>query len=166
MTKFASAAGALAYSCDKDPIKMRCQSSAGSWILAATLALTACGCGSAPPVAAPQAVLQGKVTKGGQPLAVDPQMTGYAFVQVIFIPAGTRDPLFNERVDPTGSFTVTTDDGKPPPAGKYRVAVRQWEPYPSTDKLGGKFDEMRTPIVVEITNPPKDLTIDLDKPQG
>lgn len=125
------------------------------------------GCGGPAVVEGPKATLKGKVTKGGQPLAVNTSMGDYAYVQAIFTPAAaTGGSPFNVRVAPDGSFTIESADGKPPPAGKYRVAVRQWEPYPSTDKLGGAFDEAKTPITVEITNPPKDLAIDLDKPQG
>jgi len=123
------------------------------------------GCGSSPVVEAPKATLKGKVTKGGQPLAVNTTMGDYAYVQAIFTPAAGGAP-FNVRVGADGSFTVENAEGKPPPAGKYRVAVRQWDPYPQADKLGGAFDEKRSPIVVEITDPPKDLNIDLDKPQG
>jgi hypothetical protein len=110
-------------------------------------------------------VVQGKLTKGGQPITVDPTMGDYAYVQAIFMPPGGLPP-YNVRVANDGSFTIARDDGEPLPTGQYRVAVRQWEPYPMTDKLGGKFDERNTPITVEITNPPKDLVIDLDKPQG
>ena len=132
----------------------------------ALLAMATIGCNSQPVVKEPEAVLKGTLTKGGQPLSVNGELGGYAYVQAIFVPASGSGAAFNVRVAPDGTFTVESDDGKPPPPGKYRVAVRQWEPFPSTDKLGGKFDERNTPIVVEITNPPKDLVIDLDKPQG
>ena len=49
------------------------------------------------------------------------------------------------------------------PPGKYRIAVRQWDPYPDTDKLGGKFDAQNSPIVREITGE-EDIVIDLSKP--
>jgi hypothetical protein len=137
----------------------------GFCIGAALLAIVVSGCPSAPVVEAPKATIKGKLTKGGQPLPVNASMGDYAFNQVIFIPAGGGSS-FNAKVQADGSFTIETADGKPPPAGKYRVAVRQWEPSPTTDKLGGQFDEQRTKITVEITDPPKDLEIDLDKPQG
>jgi hypothetical protein len=123
------------------------------------------GCGGPAVVEAPKATLKGKVTKGGQPLPVNTSMGDYAYVQVVFAPASGGAP-FNARVGPDGSFTIESADGKPPAAGKYRVGVHQWEPYPTTDKLGGAFDEKKSPITVEITDPPKDLAIDLDKPQG
>jgi hypothetical protein len=132
---------------------------------AALLAILASGCNSAPVVEAPKPVVKGKLTKGGQPLPLNTSMGDYAFNQVIFLPA-SGGASFNSKVQADGSFTIETADGKPPPAGKYRVAVRQWEPSPSNDKLGGQFDEQRTTITVEITDPPKDLQIDLDKPQG
>lgn len=136
------------------------------WRVAATLLLAvAAGCGGAPVVEAPKTTLQGKITKGGQPLPVNTTMGDYAHVQAIFMPASGGEPI-NVRVGADGSFNIESADGKPPAAGKYRVAVRQWEPYPQTDKLGGRFDERNTPITVEVTDPPKDLNIDLDKPQG
>jgi hypothetical protein len=122
------------------------------------------GCGPAS-VEEPAVVMKGKLTKGGQPLAVNSAMGDYSYNQVIFVPADGSPP-FNSKVQADGSFTIVREDGKPPPPGKYKVAVRQWDPYPKTDKLGGQFDEQKTRITVEITDPPKDLEIDLDKPQG
>ena len=121
------------------------------------LAIGISGCGSSPVVEGPKATLKGKLSKGGQPLPVNTTMGDYAYVEAKFMPTAGGGAPFNVRVGA---------DGKPPPAGKYRVAVRQWEPYPGNDKLGGAFDETRSPITVEITDPPKDLNIDLDKPQG
>jgi hypothetical protein len=128
------------------------------------LLVLAAGCGGTV-VEGPVATLKGKITKGGQPLPVNTSMGNYAYVEVMLMPAGGGAPYI-VRAEADGSFAVETADGKPPPAGKYRVAVRQWEPYPQTDRLGGKFDERNTPITIEVTDPPKDLNIDLDKPQG
>ena len=146
---------------------MQYQSQFALWSLSALLTVVASGCGGSPVVEGPKATLKGKVTKGGQPLPVNTSMGDYAYVQAIFTPTtATGGAPFNVRVGADGSFTVENADGKPPPAGKYRVAVRQWEPFPQTDKLGGAFDEKKSPIIVEITDPPQDLNIDLDKPQG
>lgn len=112
-------------------------------------------------------VLQGKLTKSGQPVTVNnAQMGDYARVEVLFLREGTQDTPIALRVGPDGTFALATDDGNPLPAGKYRVGVRQWEPYPSNDLLQGKFDVAKTPIRVELTNEKKDIVIDIDKPQG
>lgn len=124
------------------------------------------GCSSHPPEPPPVPVLKGKLTKGGQPLAVSQGMGDYAHVAAIFIPLGHQATQFNCKVAADGTFTAASSDGSVPAPGKYRVAVRQWDPFPRTDKLNGAFDEDRSPIVVEITNPPTDLVIDLDKPRG
>jgi hypothetical protein len=123
------------------------------------------GCPGETVVQGPATTMKGKITKGGQPLPLNTSLGGYAYVEVSLTPTSGGVPYIT-RAAADGSFAIDTADGKPPPAGKYRVGVRQWEPYPQTDKLGGAFDDKRSPIVVDITDPPKDLNIDLDKPQG
>jgi hypothetical protein len=131
---------------------------------AAILAVLVVGCGG-PVVEAPTAALKGKITKGGQPLPVNTSMGAYAYVEAILIPPGGGAP-YTTRVAADGSFAVELAEGASIPPGQYRVAVRQWEPYPQTDKLGGRFDEKNTQIVVTVAAPPKELVIDLDKPGG
>ena len=48
------------------------------------------------------------------------------------------------------------------PPGKYRIAVQQFDPYPTTDKLDGKFAPGKTTIVREVNG--STLDIDLAKP--
>jgi hypothetical protein len=112
-------------------------------------------------------VAKGKVTKGGQPIPLNKaQFRDYAKVEIVFI--SEKDPNHKVSVDaePDGTFVLAAEAGDPLPPGKYRVAINQWEPYPRKNTLEGKFDAKNTPIVVEITNPPKDIDIDIDKPQG
>ena len=125
------------------------------------------GCGGTAPAPEPVLLLRGKVLNAGAPLVADKAKLGdYARVEVKFIPLAGQGQEFSAIPDQDGTFTLETADGKNLPPGKYKVAVRQWEPYPQTDKLGGKFDEQRSPIVVEITDPPKDVEIDIAKPSG
>ena len=49
------------------------------------------------------------------------------------------------------------------PPGKYRIAVRQWDPYPDRDRLEGKFSEKETPIVRDVDGKTP-IDIDLSKP--
>jgi hypothetical protein len=104
----------------------------------------------------------GQLLKGGRPLALDP-MTGLlqlAFVPVTADPSQPADPQFAVVDAAMGKFRVPGADGNGLAPGKYRVAVRQYDPVP-TDKLEDKFDERNSPIIVEVTGP-KDFPIDLD----
>lgn len=132
------------------------------------VALLLSGCGAEKPNYDQTVILKGKLTKSGTPVQVDKAKLGdYARVEATFIPvASTGGPKMSAEVKDDGTFTLATSEGKPLPPGKYRVAVRQWEPYPQTDLLNGKFDEKNTPLVVEIGDPSQELLIDLDKPKG
>jgi hypothetical protein len=129
------------------------------------MALAGCGADTGPEYKA-STILKGKVTKGGQPLVVDKSKMGdYARVEATFIPQAGGTP-HTVVVQPDGTFDMVTTEGKPLPAGKYKVAVRQWQPVNSNDLLQGKFDEKNTPIVRDITADTKEVTIDLDNPNG
>ena len=129
--------------------------------------LATAGCGEEV-VVKETVLLQGKVVKGGQPLTVNSAQLGdYARVEAIFVPQDNSHPGYAVKVEPDGSFRLATESGKPLPPGKYRVAVRQWEPYPQTDLLQGKFDQKTSPIMIDIAANTTDLgTIDIDKPNG
>lgn len=43
--------------------------------------------------------------------------------------------------------------------------VRQWDPYPQNDKLGGEFSEANSRIVREIGGG-EDISIDVSRPEG
>lgn len=85
---------------------------------------------------------------------------GVGMVQLEFVPAegNPATETYGAVVDAEGKFDMP--GGMPP--GKYKVAVRQWDPYPQTDKLGGKFSATATPIVRDVTGD-QPIEIDLDK---
>ncbi len=103
--------------------------------------------------------VKGRITQAGQPLEVQGRDLGLGSVQVLFYRIGDdgKQDTNGEGgpVDENGYFTVLGRDGRGIPAGKYRIAVRQWDPYP-TDKLQGRFDEQNSPIIL----------IDVSKPEG
>jgi hypothetical protein len=110
---------------------------------------------------------KGKVANAGQALQVSNPMVGW--VEVTFTAIGEDGKAkpgekFSARADQTGAFTIPGRLGKGLTPGKYRIAVRQWDPYPQTDKLNGKFDENNTKITREVGK--GDLDIDLSKPGG
>jgi len=110
--------------------------------------------------------VKGKLTNGGQPLQVKRQDIGLGLVQLEFYRLEengrqSTDPE-SARVDSQGNFTVPGHTGKGIAPGKYRIAVRQWDPYPSFDRLGGKFDAQHSPIIREIRGP-EELSLDVAK---
>jgi hypothetical protein len=122
------------------------------FLLFGALLVTGCGGGGVTP--------RGKVTKGGQPIKVSDK----GMVQVRLIPAeGTAGTVYNANVGADGSFEVKGPDGKPIPAGKYKIAVLAMDPYPTKDLLGGKFSEDKTTIVRDVSGA-QSLDIDVDKP--
>jgi hypothetical protein len=105
----------------------------------------------------------GKLTSGGQPLVVQSSATGEGWVELRFYPqdaSGNINDVYHQvMVSQTGEFKVPGPSNRGLPPGKYRVVVRQWDPYPVVDKLQGKFDETNSKIVQEVVGP---TTIDLD----
>ncbi|MCS7306311.1 MAG: hypothetical protein NZ602_14535 [Thermoguttaceae bacterium] len=106
---------------------------------------------------------KGRILMNGKPLAVSPQNreVGIGYVRVEFYRLGPdgkpQDPPEGMVVNEDGSFELM---GRGIPPGKYRIAVYQYDP---DDKLGGRFDKDRSPIVREVTGK-EDLVIDLAKP--
>ena len=134
-------------------------------VLFAGLLFVGCGGGSAEKVV----TVQGTITSGGQPLTVAGEEAGLGYVQVQFFridDAGVQstDPASARVSTSDGSFELAGHGGQGIPPGKYRVAVRQWDPYPE-DKLQGKFDETNSPILRTIEGDAM-LTIELDQPAG
>jgi len=132
------------------------------------LATTGCGGGGERTVSA-----RGKVTDAGRPLLVKDRDLGLGTVVVQFYRIGddpkgagrqSTDPEEAE-VDADGNFKVPGRSGDGIPPGRYRIAVRQWDPYPQVDRLKGRFDEKNSPIIREITGE-EDIVIDVSKPQG
>lgn len=123
------------------------------------------GCGGGSSDAHP---VTGKVHNGADLLKVANAEIGVGKVEVIFYrvndagKADESDPMSAIADPATGEFSPGGPAGDGLPAGTYKVAVRQWDPYPSVDQLKGKFDAAHTPIelVVDGTK-----TIDIDLSQ-
>ncbi len=119
-------------------------------ICAALCGLMVAGCGG--PSGPPRFKVKGHVSNKGEPLKVR-AMVGR--VQVTFYPvtepgAPRSDPQ-EAAVQPNGDFIVHGTDSKGIAAGKYKIAVRQWEEFPNKDVLQGKFDEKNTKIIKDVT---------------
>jgi hypothetical protein len=105
--------------------------------------------------------LKGRVVRDGQPLKLGPQ----GVLEVILIP---------EQHDEQGEFStiapaVNYQDGsfenfEKIPAGRYRFAIQQLDPYPFNDKLKGAFSKEKSQIVRDVTG--EHLEIDLARPEG
>jgi hypothetical protein len=112
-------------------------------------------------------VIHGKLTNAGEPLAVAGRDVALGMVVVEFYPldaAGnaSAEPLETANVPEDGEFNLV--DGIPP--GRYRIAVRQWDPYPQIDRLQGRFDRENTKIVRDLTSETETLEIDVSRPEG
>jgi hypothetical protein len=129
--------------------------------------LSLVGC-SSPPQEKVVAV-KGRVTNAGAPLQVSGREIGLGRVEIAFHrvqPDGTVSTEFESAAaDEQGNFTVRGRDGKGIKPGKYRVAVRQWDPDP-TDKLEGKFAPDKSPIEREVGETATTIEIDVAKPTG
>ena len=151
----------------------RVPTTSGSWTLGAVglilCGLWAAGCGAKVPDEGPVVVVRGRLTNAGQPLTVRGRDIGLGFVEVRFCKyRGEGNPIapndtFLTQADASGNFQVLGRFGRGIPPGKYRIAVRQWDPYPQSDTLGGKFDEQHSPILREVAGK-EPLEIDLSKP--
>ncbi len=129
------------------------------------VALVAFGCsgGATKESSQPVVVVQGRLTKGGQPLLVDKAQYGdYARVVVRFIRTDAT-ASYEATVDETGFFNISGADGRGIPPGEYKIAVYQWDPAPEVDKLQGAFDDTNTKIIRQVTGGAP-IEIDLDNP--
>lgn len=133
-------------------------------ILACSLALGCSGGSGGDTV-----IVRGKLTSAGQPLKVRGQDAGLGLIQLEFYPIAENGQQSTDpepaRLEADGSFTVPGRGGQGIAPGKYRIAVRQWDPFPDFDKLGGKFDAERSPVVRRITGQ-DEVLIDVSKPEG
>jgi hypothetical protein len=136
-----------------------------SLLVLVCLVAVGCGGGADEPVVR----ASGRVTAGGRPLHVEGRETGAGAVEIKFLRIESDDPEAAEPVitqaDADGRFEVPGPDGNGIPPGKYRIAIRQWDPYPQIDKLGGKFDEENSPITREVTGE-EEIVIDVLRPGG
>jgi hypothetical protein len=121
------------------------------------------GCSSAP--SEPAVEVRGRLTQAGQPLTVKGREVGLGLIELKFLPLGPDGKpgaaFFQASVDEQGYYTVPGRQHQGLPPGKYRIVVRQWEPYPQTDKLGGKYDEKNSPLERTLDKPG---ALDLDLP--
>jgi hypothetical protein len=131
----------------------------------ALLCAVTAGCSGGDPTVS----VRGKVTEAGRPLQVQGRDLGLGAVLVQFYRIGddgqqSADPEEAE-VDAEGNFRVPGRTGRGILPGKYRIAVRQWDPYPRVDRLQGRFDEKISPIIREITGE-EEIIIDVSQPDG
>ena len=143
--------------------RLRCTVHRLRWLLpAAVLLFAGCGGGGDKVVR-----VTGTVSNAGQPLEVRGRDVGIGMVQVEFQRLGDNgQPIGGPetvQADAAGAFVVPGPKGQGIPPGKYRIAVRQWDPFPQVDKLAGRFDPEHTPIVREIAAA-GEVEIDLSKP--
>ena len=127
------------------------------------------GCAPPTPPEGEVVIVRGKVTEGGRPLQVARADVGAGWVQVLFLRdtgSGARansNETYSTKADDSGAFELKGRFGNGIPPGKYRIAVRQWDPYPDRDRLEGRFSERETSLVRNVDgNAP--IEIDLSKP--
>jgi hypothetical protein len=115
-----------------------------------------------------EVTVRGKVTNGGEPLRVNGRELGLGYVEVHFYHIredGSIDPdPADAGVEESGEFSVRGRDGRGIPAGKYRITVRQLDPAPDNDKLGGRFNLQNSRIVREVAG--EEILIDVSRPEG
>ena len=113
--------------------------------------------------------VQGRVTNAGQPLQVAGREIGLGMVQLQFFRTDEHGRAEGDSegavADSEGRFQVHGRNGKGIPPGKYRIAIRQWDPYPQVDKLDGRFSADKSTIVREI-NGNQEILIDVARPEG
>ncbi len=133
-------------------------------LIAAFAAIVLAGCEANPQSVQDRMIgVRGKVVNAGQPLKVSNPMAGWVEIKFIeYTEPGSQKAAetYTARADQNGEFDAA---GKFP--GKYKIAVRQWDPYPNTDLLEGKFDEANTTIVRDV-KAGDNLVIDVSKPEG
>jgi hypothetical protein len=109
---------------------------------------------------------KGRVLKGGAPLALKEE----EYVNIFFVPVvgeGQKHPgdVYAARYnDADGTFQATGKDGKGLPPGRYKITVEHLRK--KKDLLRGAFGPDKTPFVREVTASTRELTLDLDKPNG
>jgi hypothetical protein len=107
-----------------------------------------------------KAKIQGTVLKDGKPIQVS--KTGHVAVTLIpVVKEGEDFTTYPARADEQGNFETAV----PIPAGKYKIAVQQFDPTPQVDALKGAFSPNSTKIVRDIDGKTP-LKIDIAKPEG
>ncbi len=103
--------------------------------------------------------MHGKLTNGGTPVTVGDK----GVIVMFFAPEGWEGQGSGADVKPDGTYEARGFENKGLQSGKYRISVQQFDPYPTTDKLDGKFGPGKSPIVRDV-NGGAQLDIDLAKP--
>lgn len=103
----------------------------------------------------------GRVTKGGAPLPLDPELaaSGAASVPVTFfrlLDDGGVGGSQSVIAAPDGTFKMSL-----PGVGRYRVAVEHFNGGPE-DLLRGRFGSQNSPIVIEVDENRREIGIELD----
>jgi len=128
----------------------------GCGLLFAALVFPLAGCGGG------GYKVTGKLVSGGTPVKTSEK----GMIQMSFIEESDKDatnpfPVSVNMQD--GTFKVASRGNlSGPPAGKYRVSVRIFDPYPGQDKLGDKFSPQNSKLFVEVKGN-DDLTVDIAK---
>jgi hypothetical protein len=120
------------------------------WLALVGVATLVCGC------SAPRYRVTGTVTKGGKPL----QWAGEnGVLEVAFVNVDRQHDkkVYNAQTDSqTGAYTIPEI-----PAGTYRVAISQMDPYPIKDLLKVQYGLHNSPLVREVK---ADGEINIDLP--
>lgn len=136
-----------------------------AWLAVAIV--SAGGCGRVRKLGTDEVPITGRVTKGGEPLPLDPNLsqTGAASVQVSFF------RILDGGEFGRGQSVITAADGTyktiVPAPGRYRVTVEHFNGGPE-DLLRGRFAGQNSPIEIDIAaNPPgvktpPEIAIELD----
>ncbi len=135
-------------------------------VLGGAMGIAAGGCGGS---GEEVVEAKGRVTDAGNVLQVEGRDIGVGYVRVEFYRIGDDGQQATESegcvVDENGNFSLRGATGNGIPPGKYRIAVRQWDPFPDVDRLEGRFDAENSPIIREVTGQ-EDIVIDVSKPEG
>src|SRR4051812_37338666 len=126
-------------------------------VMAVALGLLAAGCGDG------RVRTKGRVVQGVQPL-LPKNRDSVRVTFVPILPGGNppRDHYFAEFNRADGTFQSAGKDRKGMPPGKYRVAVEYKKNR--RDVFDGKFDENRSPFVVDVDSRTREIVIDLNAP--
>lgn len=127
----------------------------GLLLLVLSLGTGGCGGGLVKP--------SGKILKDGQPFTLSDK--GMFIVTLLAEGGGKFYPADTKR---DGTFVIS---GAGMPSGKYKIAIEAMDPYPGLDPknkgkdlLGGRFNQINTPILRDITS--SEIQIDVGKAGG
>lgn len=108
-------------------------------------------------------VVSGKLLLNGSPLKVEGRENGTGAVMIKFIPTFANGEEEERHVNKDGSYELD-GAGRGIAPGKYKIAVRQWEPIEVNDKLKGAFSPEKTTITFDVPSQSKaTFNIDLEK---